>query len=139
MNRPGSLFGKWTRDQVLLILGPVLLSVLLVGLNAGGVLSVDWPVLLFVVVLINLAGDVAFAVKSERQVRGGRVSLRNDIVGSRAVAEDDFTGVGRTYEGRVRLAGERWRSVSDHPVAAGDALRVTGRRGLVLHVARDSS
>lgn len=139
MNRPRALFGNWTRDQILLILGPVLLSFLLVGLYVGGLLSMSWPALLLVVALINLAGDVAFAVKSERQVRGGRVSLRNDIVGSRVVAEDDFTGGGETFAGRVRLAGERWRSVSDHPVAAGDALRVTGRRGLVLHVARDSS
>lgn len=139
MKRSGSLFGNWTRDQVVLILGPILLSLLLVGLYAGGLRPVGWPTLLFVVVLINLAGDVAFAVKSERQVRSGRVSLRNDMVGRRTVAEDDFAGVGGAFEGRVRVAGERWRSVSDHPVAAGDTLRVTGRRGLVLHVVRDST
>lgn len=129
--------GGWTWDRIILILGPVLVSGLLIALYAGGLLPLGWPALLIVVVLINLAGDIAFAVTSERSVRRGRASLCNEIVGSRAFAERGFAPAGGVYRGMVGLAGERWQAVSDRRLEAGEALRVTGRRGLVLDVVPD--
>lgn len=126
--------GDWTWDQVILILGPVLLSVLLVALYAAGVRPVSWPALLVVVVLINFAGDIAFAIRSERKVKRGSVDLRNEVVGSRAIAEEAFTSDGRLYRGTVMLTGERWQAVSEWRVCAGDPLSVVGRHGLVLDV-----
>jgi len=137
MTRARTIFGDWSRDQLVLILGPVVLSILLVVLYAGGILRIGWPALLGLVALINLAGDVAFAVKNERSLKRGSANLCNDVVGSRAVAEDSFTRAGQRYEGTVILAGERWRAVSDRQVAAGERLGVTGRRGLVLDVVPD--
>ena len=37
-------------------------------------------------------------------------------------------------EGRVRVAGEIWRARAETPLAAGAAVRVIERDGLVLHV-----
>lgn len=126
--------GDWTWDQYLLILGPIALSILLVALYAGGLLAVGWPTLLVIVALINLAGDIVYAVRNERRVKRGDANLRNDMIGRRAVAEQAFTDAGRSYQGMVTLAGERWRAVSDRRVDAGESLSVTGRRGLVLDV-----
>jgi len=129
--------GQWLRDQLILVLGPIVLSLVLVGLYATGLLPVTWPELLLLVVTINLAGDVALAVLNERSLKHGRVRLRNDIVGQRALADEAFGGAGGMRQGMVSIAGERWRAVCDSDVAAGEPLRVTGRRGLVLEVAAD--
>lgn len=134
MNRFRLIPGDRTCGQILLIVGPVVLSGLLITLYAVGVLPLDWPALLIVVVLINLAGDIAYAVKNERSVRHGRASLCNEIVGSRAIAENGFARDGGSCRGMVVLAGERWQAVSDRRIHAGEPLRVTGRRGLVLDV-----
>lgn len=138
MKRPGLFpFRDWTWDQLLLILGPVLVSVLLVVLYAGGVAPLSWPALLVVVVLINLAGDVAYAVRNERSVKHGRAGLRNDMIGNRVTADGDFYRDGHSYRGMVLFSGERWRAVSDQRIVAGEPLNVTGRRGLVLDVVSD--
>lgn len=123
-----------TRDQIVLILGPVLVSILLVALYLGGFRPVPWPALLMVVVLINLAGDVAFAMKSERGVQRGLTGLCNDVVGKRVIAESDFFRGDVSCQGTVLLGGERWRAVCDRPAAAGESLGVTERRGLTLLV-----
>lgn len=139
MQRLTAMFSDWTRDEIVLILGPVLLSAVLVVLYAAGLRPVAWPALLLVVVLVNLAGDIAYAARTERRVKHGSVPLRNDVVGSRAIAGESFNAAGGSYRGAVVLAGARWRAVSDRPVEAGNPLRVTGRRGLVLEVAPDAS
>lgn len=128
------MFTTWTRDQLVLILGPVLVSALLVALYLGGFLPVPWPALLMAVIVINLAGDVAYAMTSERGVRQGRSGLCNDVVGKQVVVETDFSRGDASCQGTVLLGAERWRAVADRPAAAGDALRVTERRGLTLHV-----
>lgn len=127
-------FSDWSWDQIVLIAGPVLVSLLLAALYLFDLLPIDWPALLVVIALINVAGDVLFALKSEYSVKRGRVRLCNDLVGSDAVAEGEFSGDDRPCQGTVVLAGERWRAVSDRPVHAGAAVTVTGRHGLVLNV-----
>lgn len=134
MTRPPSKFTDWTRDQLVLILGPVLVSVLLLALYVGGFLPVPWPALLMAVIVINLAGDVAYAMTSERGVRQGRSGLCNDVVGKRVVAESGFSRGDTSCHGTVLLGAERWRAVCARPAAAGDSLRVTERRGLTLLV-----
>jgi len=135
MTRFKPLFTDWTWDQALLILGPVAVSVTLAVLYAAGHLPVDWPALLVMILLVNLAGDIAFALKSERSVRNRCVTLCNDIVGRRGITDDAFLESGRCYEGTVVLAGERWRARSDRSVAARTPVTVVGRRGLVVEVA----
>lgn len=125
----------WTWDQVVLILGPVLLSAVLLVLYAAGLLPVEWPGLLIIVLLVNLAGDLAYALKNERGVKQGRVPLCNDIVGSRATVVADFLRDGAAFTGVVAIGGERWRAVSTHALDEGDPVEVVGRRrGLVLDV-----
>jgi len=125
----------WTWDGILLILGPILASLMLVSLYMAGSLPVSWPALLVVIVLINLAGDVVFAVRNERSLARGGANLRNDMVGCRVTAEDRFTPAGGSYRGIVFLSGERWQAACGHRAETGERLAVTGRRGLVLDVA----
>jgi membrane protein implicated in regulation of membrane protease activity len=132
--RPPSIFADWSRDQFVLILGPVLVSVVLVALYLGGFLPVPWPALLLVVILVNLAGDVAYAMTSERGVMQGRAGLCNDVVGQQVVVETGFSRGGASCQGTVLLGAERWRAVCDRPAASGDTLSVTARRGLTLFV-----
>jgi membrane-bound serine protease (ClpP class) len=69
-------------------------------------------------------------------VRGRRrpvVSGREDLIGARGEALDDFEG-----EGWARVRGERWRVHSARPVHAGERLRVTRIEGLTLDVQPDS-
>jgi len=117
-----------------LLLGPVVVSVILVALYVAGLLDVDWPVLLIGIVLLNVAGDLAYALRDERRVKQGGAGLRNAITGREAVATQAFTACGGSYQGRVRLAGELWRARSARPLRVGTPVTVTGRRGLVLDV-----
>lgn len=132
------MFRSWTWGQIVLTLGPVLLSVLLVALYATGERPVGWPALVFVVVFINRAGDSVFALWSGRAMKRGRARLCNDLVGSSATTGESFAGAGRSYRRTVMLAGERWRAASDRRGRAGEPLKVTGRRGLVLDVVPDT-
>jgi len=101
ISHSGTFFRGLSREQIVLLLGPVAVSVVLAGLYVFGMLPIDWPGLLLAIVLVNLAGDLAYALRDERNVRRGRVSVRNAIVGCRAVAEHSFTRDGRLYRGRV--------------------------------------
>lgn len=69
---------------------------------------------------------VWFAVRARRQPV---VSGREDMIGAIAHATSDFEG-----HGRVRMHGELWNAESGLPVKQGQALRVTGLKGLVLTV-----
>ncbi|WP_043487806.1 NfeD family protein [Halomonas halodenitrificans] len=66
-----------------------------------------------------------FAGLRRRRVRTGQEGL----VGSEAVALEDFTG-----PGHVRLMGERWSAHSVEPLVRGQAVRVTALDGLTLEV-----
>ncbi|MEM6774174.1 MAG: nodulation protein NfeD [Pseudomonadota bacterium] len=52
-----------------------------------------------------------------------------------AVATESFVDQHGQYRGHVRMNGERWRAVSDGPVANGEAVRVVAMDGLTLSVA----
>jgi membrane protein implicated in regulation of membrane protease activity len=117
-----------------LILGPVAVSLALVVLSLAGLLPLEWPAVLLLVVLVNLAGDVAYAIGHERDLKRGRVALHNDIVGRSGVVEAGFEGR-RPDSGWVRIDGARWRAAADAAVSPGNAVVVTGRNGLVLRVA----
>ncbi len=71
-------------------------------------------------------GIVWFAVRAHRRPV---VSGREEMVGARAVAAEDFTG-----EGQIKVHGERWAARCPVPVRRGQPLRVTGIDGLVLDV-----
>lgn len=135
MRRRKFPFSDWAGDQVVLILGPVLVSVVLFVLYAVGLLSIGWPALLGVVLLVNLAGDVAYALKNEYSVKHRRVPLCNDLLGRRGAAESEFAVHGGGYKGTVLVSGERWQAASDTRIRAGAGVQVTDRRGLVLVVA----
>ncbi len=51
-----------------------------------------------------------------------------------AVATEVFHERQGRYHGHVRMSGERWQAVSDHPVNDGDALRVLAIDGLTVSV-----
>ena len=75
---------------------------------------------------ITLMGIVWLAMKARVRpiVSGGE-----ELVGLTASALEDFE-----RDGAVWAHGERWRAHSAKPVRKGQALRVTGMVGLVLHV-----
>ena len=63
------------------------------------------------------------------------VSGAEQLVCEKALALDDFLGAADNgYRGHVRLTGERWRAISQHPVYQGDALQITGIDGLTVSV-----
>lgn len=119
---------------MVLVLGPMVVSVVLAAFYLSGMLPFEWPGLLLAIAVINLAGDLAYALRDERDVKQGKADLRNRIVGRRAVAEQSFAGKEGSYSGRVTLAGESWAARSVHPVDAGTPVEVSGRHGLVLEV-----
>lgn len=129
-----TVFQDWSRAQVVLLLGPLVVSVVLAVFYVSGMLPFEWPGLLLAIAVVNLAGDLAYALRDEHNVRQGKIELRNAIVGQRAVAEQSFVVEGRSYSGRVTLAGESWEARSVEPVEAGTPVQVAGRHGLVLQV-----
>lgn len=62
------------------------------------------------------------------------VSGVEQMLGQQAVALNTFTEERGSYQGQVRLDGERWNAVSDQPVTAGDTLRVLEIEGLTARV-----
>lgn len=129
-----SFFQGWSRAQVVLLLGPLAVSAVLVVFHLHGMLPFGWPGLLIAIVLVNVAGDLVYALREQRSVRQGRIRLCNEIIGRQAVAEQSFTGDGHSYRGRVTLAGESWRARGNEPFHAGARVAVAGRHGLVLEV-----
>jgi len=71
-------------------------------------------------------GIVWFAVRAHRRPV---VSGREEMIGARAVAAEDFAG-----EGQIKVHGERWAARCPVPVRRGQHLTVTGIDGLVLDV-----
>lgn len=76
-----------------------------------------------------LVGMSAMLMRSRRKPV---VSGADTIVGSPGVVIDDAQA-----DGWALIHGEQWRVHSDAPLARGQRVRVTGRRGLVLDVVAD--
>jgi membrane-bound serine protease (ClpP class) len=75
-------------------------------------------------------GVAVFSAGAALRARRLRVGTgREAMIGSTAVALEDFTG-----QGLVRAFSETWRAESRHPVRAGDRLRILAVDGLVLKV-----
>jgi membrane-bound serine protease (ClpP class) len=73
-----------------------------------------------------LLGIAAAAMKARRRPV---VTGREQMIGSHGVVVDNAEG-----EGWVRVRSELWRARSAHPLASGQAVRVTAKDGLVLTV-----
>jgi membrane-bound serine protease (ClpP class) len=114
----------------------------LVCLVLGGVMLVDSPAGFEGVslrVLLPVAAATAavtlFLVGSIVRAHRRRVQTGSEaLVGTGAVAAENFVPEGQHYAGLVRTHGELWKAVSPAPVAAGDALTIRGSRGLTLTV-----
>jgi membrane-bound serine protease (ClpP class) len=75
---------------------------------------------------ITMFGTMWLAMKARRKpVTTGAEQLTGAI----AEAAEGFSG-----RGRVRIFGEEWAAVSDHPVAPGQRVRIDRVEGLTLHV-----
>lgn len=92
------------------------------------------PSLIAAVAVVSAAffiGIVSLALRARRRPPLGG---RDEIVGARAVALEDFSG-----EGRVRMRGEDWQAVSRVALARGQQVKVTKIDGLTLHVEPETS
>ncbi len=87
----------------------------------GGVAAASAGFLIFVVGMLL------------RQRRNPVVSGREQMIGARGEAMEDFSG-----EGWARVRGESWRVRASGAVRRGERLRVTGMDGLVLNVVPDN-
>ncbi len=85
---------------------------------------------------VSVLSDALLAWENERAIAQGKTRQFNDMVGKLAVAETTFSAQGERFGGKVRLGMERWAALSNDPVSAGEKVRTSGRRGLVLEVER---
>jgi len=96
--------------------------------TAGGNLSVSLPLILAVSFLT--AGFFFIVINViYRSFHKPVVSGAEQMVGSTAEAQEDFTA-----EGRVFVHGELWHAKTSAPMQAGDRAVVTGMDGLVLKI-----
>ncbi len=105
----------------------VLGSIFLMGEVAPGY-SISLP-LIITAALLSAAvviGIVAMALKAHKK---RVVSGAEGLIGSRAIAIEDFAA-----SGRVRVQGEIWAARTAQPVRRGDVLNVTGVDGLTVIV-----
>ncbi len=103
----------------MLLVGAILLAVF--------VLPRGWGI---AVIAAAAAVEIAETFLWLRLSRRGRIRAGPEaLVGARGRAVDDCRP-----EGRVRVAGELWRARCEPGVAAGEAVRVLERDGLVLRV-----
>ncbi len=102
-------------------------SVLLLDTNVAG-FGIAWP-LIITMALFN-AGFFFIVLGMAFKARRSRiVSGREALIDSVGEIVEDFEETGH-----VRIAGERWRAVSERPLHSGMVVRVTKVKGLVLHV-----
>ncbi|WP_100638932.1 NfeD family protein [Marinobacter salexigens] len=81
------------------------------------------------------AGFILWTVARFAGLRKKRpVSGTEQIIGQKAAALNDFEEKHGDYRGHVRLSGERWRALSEHPVRQGTILQVTAIEGLTVSV-----
>jgi membrane-bound serine protease (ClpP class) len=102
-------------------------SVVLIDIDQPGYgISIPLIVTVAVASAFMLVLLVGMALKSHRRPV---VSGREQMLGAIGYAVDPFD-----REGTVHVHGEMWRARTDRPVLSGQAVRITGREGLVLHV-----
>jgi membrane-bound serine protease (ClpP class) len=102
-------------------------SLILIDTDAPGFgLSIPLVLALAAISAVLLVFVVGMAVRARRRPV---VSGAEQLLAATGYAQAAFQG-----EGRVRLHGEIWTARSRLPVAAGQAVRVTSRNGLVLSV-----
>lgn len=114
-----------------------------IALVAGSLILFDTEVpgfgipgqLVLGIALASAAGFMGVVWLAARARRQPVVTGIEELVGHSAVALADFAG-----RGPVRIRGEVWQADTPHPVKAGQPLRVTAVKGLVLDVApRDNA
>ena len=93
-----------------------------VGLRFAAPMSIAMSAILLFLVRLGVRSQQLQTVTGERGMLGepGRA----------------ITDLGPGSEGRIRTRGEIWTATASEPINAGDAVRVTGVRGLVLTVER---
>ncbi|MCC6193529.1 MAG: nodulation protein NfeD [Burkholderiales bacterium] len=105
----------------------ILGATILIDTDAPG-FAVSWSVIAGVIA-VSLGFSLLVLRLAWRSRRRPVVSGAEAMLEERATVLDWSGG-----SGRVRMAGERWQARSDTPLAPGQAVRVTGRDGLVLTV-----
>lgn len=109
----------------------------------GGVMLVDSPfgfmrVSLGVLVPVAAATGLitVFLVANVVRAHRRRVQTGGEgLIGSTAVAKEDFQRAAQGYRGVVLAHGELWQALSAVPISAGEAVSVREREGLTLIVA----
>ncbi len=110
----------------------VLGSILLMQERAPGY-TIAWP-LIATAALLSAVFFFAVASMAIRARRRRVVTGAEGLLGSRAVALEDFSG-----QGRVQVYGEAWKARAAGAVHKGDVLRVTGVDNLTVIVAQEAS
>jgi membrane-bound serine protease (ClpP class) len=86
-------------------------------------------------IALGTAAITFFLLGSIVRAHRGRVQTgAEEMLGMPAVAAEEFAFSGTHYAGLIRTHGELWKAVSATPIAAGQALEIQGRDGLVLNV-----
>jgi membrane-bound serine protease (ClpP class) len=107
-------------------------SLILIDTDAPGFgLSIPLVVTLATVSSVLLAAIITMAVRSRTRPV---VSGADELLDASGVALSGFPG-----QGSIRVHGEVWSARSETPIAAGEAVKVLGRDGMVLRVAPRNS
>lgn len=108
----------------------------------GGLMLVESPrgfqrvsLWLLVPVALATAAITFFLLGSIVRTHRGKTRTGGEaLVGSQAVAVENFTPAGEWFTGMVRAHGELWKTVSPNAVAQGQEVRIHDREGLTLKV-----
>lgn len=90
--------------------------------------------ILLIVLLYSGLSDALMAWENERAIAEGKSKLFNEIIGESAVVEESFSAQGRHFQGNVKLGLARWSAHSEKPLRAGEKVRISARRRLLLEV-----
>lgn len=92
--------------------------------------SVSWPMLGAIAIVISaLSLLIAFLAFTSRRRDVATGAEQMIGLSGKVQSWEDMTGY-------VIAHGERWRAIAAEPLSSGDEIKVTGRRGLTLEVAR---
>lgn len=111
-----------------------------VCLIIGGLMLVESPVgfmsvPLWAIIPVSLATAVISFFLLGAIIKTHRTGTHTGtelMIGTTAVAEEDFTQAGDRYQGRVWTHGELWNAISETSVRKGDDLEIQKREGLTL-------
>ncbi len=110
----------------------------------GGLMLVNEPlgvVRVSLKVLLPLAlatGAITFFLLTRivKSIRAPVTTGSEGLIGTMAIADDDFVSDGKEFAGYVRTHGELWRARASVAAQRGDKLRITNVDGLTLGVER---